>query len=138
MRQCCCCLGTQLPCSCSSPEGGAQSPPRCPSPLQDTSSQLLWWHAVVCDAAISAPGPDELAGREPARWWPRDRSVRLPWAALQAILEQVVALRGHRQRYIQEQFLLGIHHFNVGAAGVLSRGADELCQPAAAHADSGP
>ena len=109
-----------------------------PSPVQDNSSQLLWWFAVVCDAAISAPGPNELAGREPARWWPRDRSVRLPWAALQAILEQVVALGGDRRRYIQEQFLPGTHRFNVGAAGVLSRGADEPCQPAAAaHAASG-
>ena len=83
---------------------------------------MLWWLAVVCDPSISEPGPAEVAGIGKPPWWPRDRSTRLPWAALDAILREVVAVDGDHQRYIDQYYRSWLHRFNVGAAGVLSRG----------------
>lgn len=82
---------------------------------------MLWWLAVVCDPAISQPGPAEVAGTGKAGWWPRDRSVRPPWAALEAVLGEVVSAGGDRQRYL-DLYRNATHRFNVGAGGVLSRG----------------
>lgn len=82
------------PCPCPASTHGP--PPQPPRHLQDASSQLLWWSAVVCDPSLSEPGPKEVAGQEPARYWPRDRSVRVPWPVVRAVLEEAVALRGDR------------------------------------------
>ncbi|PSC75686.1 LRR repeats and ubiquitin-like domain-containing protein isoform A [Micractinium conductrix] len=94
---------------------------------QDASSQLLWWSAVVCDPSLSEPGPKEVAGQEPARYWPRDRSVRVPWPVVRAVLEEAVALRGDRQRYLDEFYLPGRHRFYFTADGVVGHGDQPLC-----------
>lgn len=93
-----------------------------PSAPQDPSSQLLWWLAVVCDPAISQPGQAEVAGTGKPPWWPRDRSSRVPWQALEAILAELAAVGGDRQRYLDDYYTRWLHRFNVGAAGVVSRG----------------
>jgi len=81
----------------------------------------------VCDASLSSPGPDEVAGREPSRWWPRDRSARLPWSVLEALLREIVEVGGDHQRYLHEYFVPGRHRLHFTAAGVVSRGDQPLC-----------
>ncbi|KAL4424793.1 hypothetical protein ABPG77_000833 [Micractinium sp. CCAP 211/92] len=102
----------------------------CTQNAQDASSRLLWWSAVVCDASLSTPGPEEAAGREPSRWWPRDRSSRVPWAVLQTILEEIVQVAGDRQRYLAGYFVPSRHRFHFTAQGVVSRGDQPLCSGA--------
>ncbi|KAI3437750.1 hypothetical protein D9Q98_000198 [Chlorella vulgaris] len=88
---------------------------------RDATSQLLWWVAVTCDPAASSPGPAELAGEGLEEWWPRDRDVRLPWSAVEEVLQQVVAAGGSQQRY-RELYDAGLHRFNFDAAGGVTRG----------------
>lgn len=59
--------------------------------LQDPELTTSWWSLRIADPALSQPGPYEAAGQEPRSHWARDRSVRLPWHALQAVLEAAVA-----------------------------------------------
>lgn len=77
--------------------------------LQDTTSQVAWWVAVVCDPAISTPGPSELAGTPPEDWWPRDRNADVPWAALEAALQRVIEVGGDQRQYRQNYFAQGLH-----------------------------
>lgn len=83
---------------------------------------MLWWVAVLCDPAASTPGPSEQARQPPEDWWPRDRNVRLPWAAVEEVLQEVVAVGGSQQRYMEQYFDTWRHRFNFDAAGVISRG----------------
>ena len=85
---------------------------------------------IVCDPTLSTPGPLEAQKTGPKAWWPRDRSVRLPWPALEAVLAEVAAAGGDRQRYMAEWYSAGRHRFNVGAAGVLKQGRAACPKPA--------
>ena len=90
---------------------------------QDPSSPLLWWQAVICDPSLSVPGPEEEAQRKPARLWPSDRSARLPWPALEAVLQEIVAAGGNRTAYLSQYYPGGKRrHVHVCPSGVLSRG----------------
>lgn len=100
-----------------------------PAPLQDPSSQLLWWVLIICDPSISTPGPEEAASTGSKKWWPRDRNVRLPWSALEAALTQAVALGGDRQRYKEQYHRTKRNIFTVGPRGVLSQNGTR-CPPA--------
>ena len=90
--------------------------------LQDATSQVLWWVGILCDPSASTPGPDEHAGTGLPEWWPRDRSSRVPWAALEAALADVVAAGGSQQRYL-EHYAANRHRFYFGGGGVLGHGA---------------
>jgi hypothetical protein len=48
--------------------------------------------------------------------------VRLPWAAVEEILREVVAAGGSQQRYLRDYYAAGLHRFNFDAAGVVGRG----------------
>lgn len=85
----------------SRPAPPLRPPRRAP---QDPSSKLAWWQVVVCDPALSAPGPVEQQGLDDTLGdgssnYPRNRSVRLTWAALEAALAQIVAARGSPRLY---------------------------------------
>ena len=98
---------------------------------QDPSSPLLWWQAVICDPSLSVPGPEEEAQRKPARLWPRDRSARVPWPALEAVLQEIMAASGNRTAYLSQYYPNGKRrHFHVGPSGVLSRGGARCSLPA--------
>ena len=96
--------------------------PHCLPVAQDPTSRVMWWVPVICDPALSTPGPAEQAGQEPARLWPRDRSATFPWSVLEAILQDIVAAEGNQRRYLRRFFGSGAYRLNVGASGVLTRG----------------
>ena len=83
---------------------------------------MLWWVGVVCDPALSTPGPTELARQPPEDWWPRDRNSRIPWALLEAALREVVAAGGSRQRYAERYYSKGLHRWHALPGGALHWG----------------
>lgn len=97
--------------------------------MQDATSLLLWWVLSICDPKLYIPGPNEAAARGSKKFWPRDRHSELPWGVLEGLLREVVALRGDRQRYMQEVVPQDRWLVNVGAERVLSRGT--ICPPIA-------
>lgn len=76
----------------------------------DVESKLLWWHLFVCDPDSSVPGDHEVQGLKPKWTWSLYRSVKLSWAALEAVLEQVVAVQGNGRRY-EELYQSNSHSF---------------------------
>ncbi|KAL4451870.1 hypothetical protein ABPG75_007532 [Micractinium tetrahymenae] len=89
---------------------------------KDATSQVLWWVGILCDSSASTPGPEERAGTGLSDWWPRDRSSRVPWAALKLALADVVAAGGSQQRYLEKYYAANRHRFYFGAGGVLGHG----------------
>ena len=113
-----------------------QSPPCLPPPApraQDPSSSLLWWRAAICDPTLSTPGPWEVAKQWGANTWARDRSARLPWAALKALLQQIVAAEGDFLRYKREYFDTGRHQHNVVGGGAASTPGMQCPPPLGGH-----
>lgn len=90
--------------------------------LQDATSRVLWWVGILCDPSASTPGPEERAGSGLPEWWPRDRSSRVPWAALESALANVVAAGGSQERYLRDFYSANRHRFYFGASGVLGHG----------------
>lgn len=91
-------------------------------PVQDKTSQLLWWLALVCDPGAWEPGPREAAGQPPQLWWPRDRSARVDWKALEVLLREIVEAGGSRERYLQEWWRVGGHQVSMGAGSNVTIG----------------
>lgn len=91
-------------------------------PVQDPTSRLLWWVLNIADPALSSPGPEERQQAGSKRWWPRDRSARLPWAALEALLARIVELGGDRERYLQEWHRTGKYLLDVDSSGAVQPG----------------
>lgn len=98
----------------------------CPAPLsrplQDATSQVLWWVAVVCAPEASTPGPDELRGEGLPEWYPRDRNARVPWSVLESALRQAVAAGGSQQRYLEQYYQAERHKFLLTDGGSVQWG----------------
>lgn len=77
---------------------------------------------VVCDPAVSTPGPTELARAPPEDWWPRDRNTRVPWALVESALREVVASGGDRQRYHEQYYDRGLHKWHLLPGGAIRQG----------------
>lgn len=81
--------------------------------MDDPTSQLLWWSIVACDGALSAPGIVEAEGvfdklqDKSTNNYARNRSVRLRWAALEAVLRRIVDARGKAEAYRRGYFETG-------------------------------
>jgi hypothetical protein len=99
---------------------------RCWLCVQDPTSQLLWWVLNICDPSLSSPGPEEQQKIGSKKWWPRDRSARLPWAALEVLLAQIVDADGKFQSYLQEWYRPGKYVQDVGSSGILGQSRRQL------------
>ena len=67
--------------------------------MTDKNQSIFWFGLNIVKQENSEPGPEEIRGKQPDYYWPRDRHVRLETDRLQELFDKIALVEGDVQKY---------------------------------------